>query len=152
MNLNHGNPYLKLGPFKYELKSAEPEIAIVHQLISIQEAENVKELARNKMRSTPYIDGGKDKSFSKGRTSKVMYMNEKLVPQADAVSKKIEMLTRMTMKGDKYASENFQVMNYGIGGKISSHIDSFGEIFSEAPVSGGKINSKLTFLATLIKE
>ena len=87
--MNHGNPYLKLGPFKYELKSAEPEIAIVHQLISIQEAESVKELARNKMRSTPYIDGGKDKSFSKGRTSKVMYMNEKLVPEADAVSKKI---------------------------------------------------------------
>ena len=41
-----------LGPFKYELKNAEPEIAIVHQLISTQEAENVKELARNKMRST----------------------------------------------------------------------------------------------------
>ena len=71
-----------------------------------------------------------------------MYMNEKLVSEANAVSKKIEMLTRMTMKGDKYASENFQVMNYGIGGKISSHIDSFGEIFSEAPVSGSKLIHK----------
>ena len=71
---------------------------------------------------TPYIEGGKDASFSKGRTSKVMYMNEKLVPEADAVSKKIEMLTRMTMKGDKYASENFQVMNYGILEKKNSFI------------------------------
>ena len=28
-------------------------------------------------------------------------------------------------------SENYQVMNYGIGGKISAHIDSPGFIFAE---------------------
>ena len=70
--------------------------------------------------------GEKENSYSKLRTSKVMYMNEKLVPMAMTLSKKITLATRYHMKKEKYASENFQVMNYGIGGRISGHLDSTG--------------------------
>ena len=52
-----------------------------------------------------------------------MYMNEKLVPMAMILSKKITLATRYKMKEEKYASENFQVMNYGMGGLISVHAD-----------------------------
>ena len=76
--------------------------------------------------STPYVMGEKENSYSKLRTSKVMYMNEKLVPMAMTLSKKITLATRYHMKKEKYASENFQVMNYGIGGRISGHLDSTG--------------------------
>ena len=55
-----------------------------------------------------------------------MYMNERLVPMAMTLSKKITLATRYHMKKEKYASENFQVMNYGIGGRISGHLDSTG--------------------------
>ena len=78
------------------------------------------------MKSTPYVMGEKENSYSKLRTSKVMYMNEKLVPMAMTLSKKITLATRYHMKKEKYASENFQVMNYGIGGRISGHLDSTG--------------------------
>ena len=33
----------------------------------------------------------------------------------------------LNLKEEKYASENFQVMNYGIGGKITCHLDSSGK-------------------------
>ena len=84
------------------------------------------EMSYNPMKSTPYVMGEKENSYSKLRTSKVMYMNEKLVPMAMTLSKKITLATRYHMKNEKYASENFQVMNYGIGGRISGHLDSTG--------------------------
>ena len=113
--LNHENPYLKLGPFKFEPKLQNPEIAIIHDMIGPEEMKRVKNLAKGKMKSTPYTVGGSETAFSKGRTSKVMYMNEKLVPEAMAMSKKIEWATRFKLKNEKFASENFQIMNYGIG-------------------------------------
>ena len=113
--LNHGNPYLKLGPFKLEPKLQNPEIAIIHDMIGPEEMKRVKNLAKGKMKSTPYTVGGSEQGFSKGRTSKVMYMNELLVPEAMAMTKKIEWATRFKLKNEKFASENFQIMNYGIG-------------------------------------
>lgn len=55
-----------------------------------------------------------------------MYMNEVLVPEAMKLSEKISQITRYRLKDEKYGSENFQIMNYGIGGRISLHLDSIG--------------------------
>ena len=55
------------------------------------------------MKSTPYISKGDSKDFSKDRTSKVMYMNELLVPEAMAMSKKIELATQFQLKHEKFA-------------------------------------------------
>jgi hypothetical protein len=81
--------------------------------------------ARGKMKSTPFYTGKIEESFSRMRTSKVMYMNEKFVPTAMDLSKKVSQITRFKMKEEKFASENFQIMNYGIGGRITMHLDSF---------------------------
>ena len=129
--IHHNNPFLKLGPFKFEILHQDPEIAYIHDLVSEQQTNNIKELAKGKTKSTPYITGGKLEGFSKLRSSKVMYMNELLVPEAEAMSRNVELATRFKLKSEQYASENFQVMNYGIGGKISAHVDSFGTIYSE---------------------
>ena len=53
-------------------------------------------------------------------------MNENLVPKAMLISKRIELVTKLKLNDEKYASENYQVMNYGIGGKIAYHSDSTG--------------------------
>ena len=58
-------------------------------------------------------------------------MNENLMKEAMKVSKNIEWATKFKLSKDQYASENFQVMNYGIGGKISSHVDSQGWLFGK---------------------
>ena len=83
-------------------------------------------VAKGRTISTPYLENGKSKTFSKKRTSKVMYMNELLVHEAQKISRNIELLTKLHLKSDLYASENFQVMNYGVGGKISYHTDTLG--------------------------
>ena len=60
-----------------------------------------------------------------------MYMNENLVPEAMVLSRKIEFVTKLKLSHEQYASENFQIMNYGIGGKISGHVDSPGVIYGK---------------------
>ena len=57
-----------------------------------------------------------------------MYMNERLVPLIRPISKRITLATKFKMKEDKHASENFQVMNYGMGGRIGGHLDTLGKV------------------------
>ena len=140
--VEHNNPFLRLGPFKFEVLHQDPEIAYIHDLVSKKQTDNVKELAKGKTKSTPYNTGGKQEGFSKLRTSKVMYMNELLVPEAEAMSRNVELATRFKLKSEQYASENYQVMNYGIGGKISAHVDSVGTIYGEkGDISSGEMTN-----------
>ena len=122
--LNHENSFLKLGPFKFEPKHVNPQIAEIHDLISEKQAKEFINKAKGRLKPTPYSVKGKQKEFSKLRTSKVMYINERHDSDALGVSKIIEYVTRMKLSHERFASENFQVMNYGIGGKIAPHLDS----------------------------
>ena len=72
--LHHNRPFLKLGPFKYEYKHTDPEIGLLHDFISENESLKIRQLAKGRMKSTPYTVGGEETSFSKGRTSKVRIM------------------------------------------------------------------------------
>ena len=142
--LDHKNPYLKLGPFKYEVLHEAPEIGLFKELASENEIMKVRHGARGKMKSTPYAVGDNEAEFSKGRTSKVMYMNERLVPEVMVLSKKIQLATRFSLYHERFASENYQIMNYGIGGKISGHADSQGETKDTTTVENGKISREIT--------
>ena len=129
--LHHNDPYLKSGPFKYEVRHKHPEIGIIHEFASFLEASAIQNKARGHTKSTPYSTYSGMAGFSKQRTSKVMYMNENLEKEAMVLSKKVELAFRFKLYETKFASENYQVMNYGIGGKISLHTDSPGIIFNK---------------------
>ena len=47
--------------------------------------------------------------YSRWRTSKVTYINEKLDVSADKISQNIELVTKCVLSNHKYDSENFQV-------------------------------------------
>ena len=113
-----------------------PQVAVLHDFASLQEIQNIKDLARGKLKSTPLYEGNTLKGFTRRRTSKVMYMNELLVPEVSGLSKNIELATGFQLKHERFASENFQVMNYGIGGKISAHLDSLGRTYTTDEESG----------------
>ena len=110
--LHHGNPFLKMGPFKYECLNKQPSIGFVHDLISKLEASQVKIIARKKMKATPYWTGDHQDTYSRWRTSKVMYINERQNSNAKRISRKIELVTNCILAQNRYDSENFQVNNY----------------------------------------
>ena len=136
---------MKLAPLKFEQKHSDPEIALIHDFASAEEIERVKNLARGKMHSTPYVVGKSTVKYSKLRTSKVMYQNERLVGDIMPISNRIEWLTQLKLKHEQFASENFQLMNYGIGGKISPHVDAMGEIYNENRTLAGSSSESVTF-------
>ena len=52
--LDHKNPFLKIGPFKFELFHENFEIGLIHDLITKEESVNIQKLAKGKMKTTPY--------------------------------------------------------------------------------------------------
>ena len=101
--LHHNDPYLKLGPFKFEIKHQEPEIGLIHEFASLNETKSIQYRARGQTKSTPYgtYDGSSD--FSKQRTSKVMYMNERLVPEAEVITVKAQQITKLNLYNERFA-------------------------------------------------
>ena len=63
--LNHGNPYLKIAPFKYESLNKGPNVGFVHDLISTKEASEMKANAKTKMKTTPYSVGDNQDAYSR---------------------------------------------------------------------------------------
>ncbi len=55
-------------------------------------------------------------------------MNEHKVDVARRLSDKVQLAMRFNVYREYLDSENYQVMNYGIGGTISGHVDSPGQI------------------------
>ena len=44
--LDHKNPYLRLGPFKFEILHEDPEISILHDLISLNQTLEIRNEAQ----------------------------------------------------------------------------------------------------------
>jgi len=93
---------------------------------------------RGQMKSTPLTVQNKGEEYTRLRTSKVMkdinlqtksflkvtYLSEDYDKDAAKLSKRVSLALNMVITGAKYASENYQVMNYGLGGSITGHLDT----------------------------
>ena len=53
-------------------------------------------------------------------------MSERKESIAKRLSDKVQLATRFNIYRNYFDSENYQVMNYGIGGAINGHLDSTG--------------------------
>ena len=53
-HLHYGDPYLRMGPFKYEMLSSGPHIAIFRDFFSPAECDSFIHRARDNLHSTPY--------------------------------------------------------------------------------------------------
>ena len=79
------------------------------------------------MKATPLKVQGSVDAYTKFRTSKVMYMNEAAYSVANDISMNINLAMKFNVTS-QFGSENYQVMNYGMGGSIISHLDSLGKL------------------------
>ena len=104
-----------------------PEVGIVHDFLDDSEIDYVKNISKGELFTTPYNVDGKQKFASNLRMSKIKYINEMRDQTARKISDRIEYLTKFTLRKTFFDSENYQVMNYGIGGRISPHTDSTDE-------------------------
>ena len=66
------------------------------------------------------------------------------------VSERLELATGFKVFSEEggYTSENYQVMNYGLGGKISLHSDA-NDMPEDAKVGGGRLTTAMLYLTTV---
>jgi prolyl 4-hydroxylase len=122
-HLHRGDPFLRLGPARLEVAATEPFIGLLHGLHSTVQAREVRAGARGRMKATPLTVAGRVEAYTGRRSSKVVYQSEALSPVLAAMSRTTERVTGLRLTGEKFASENWQVMNYGLGGTIRVHTD-----------------------------
>ena len=124
--LQYSDPYLCLGPFKYEVLNIEPFIGTFHEMFTESEAKEIINFSKGNLKPTPYRVAGELVKYSTRRTSKLLYLSESSTPRVSKITRRIEVATRFQLKTQRLDCENYQIMNYGLGGAIDVHRDSDG--------------------------
>ena len=130
--LHQSNAYLKLGPFQGEFKLTKPEMILIHNFATNSETKTIINDSGRRMVASPKISMHEYGQVN-DRTCKVTYLNDRSYPLMEKLTKRIERITKFNLSKEKFASENFKVMNYGLGGKIFGHWDPSGNFTGGSP-------------------
>ncbi|XP_070790024.1 prolyl 4-hydroxylase subunit alpha-2 isoform X1 [Pituophis catenifer annectens] len=114
------NPYLIIAPFKEEDEWDSPHIVRYHEVLSDEEIEKIKELAKPKLaRATVRDPKTGVLTVANYRVSKSSWLEEEDDLVVAKVNHRMELITGLTTK----TAELLQVANYGMGGQYEPHFD-----------------------------
>ncbi|KAM4623334.1 prolyl 4-hydroxylase subunit alpha-1a isoform 1-T2 [Polymixia lowei] len=117
---NNRHPKYVIGPVKEEDEWDRPRIVRYHDIVSDEEMEKVKELAKPRLRratiSNP-VTGVLETAHY--RISKSAWLAAYEHPVVDRINQRIEDITGLDMT----TAEELQVANYGVGGQYEPHFD-----------------------------
>ncbi|XP_064120188.1 prolyl 4-hydroxylase subunit alpha-2-like [Macrobrachium nipponense] len=123
--LNSRSPWLLLAPFKMEVVSLDPHIALLYDVVTPRESENIKAAARKSLQTPP-----PQQVTQKGRpppeewSLKHVWLESKSQESLQRLSRRLSHVTNLNI--DDNTSEPFMVANYGIGGEYKAHRDTHG--------------------------
>lgn len=99
-------------------------MVVFHDIVTDKEIETLKTMAKPQLkRAFVYDPEAKSSKPSSHRTSKFAWFTEDDDELFPILTQRLEDMTGLTMS----TSEQFQVMNYGIGGHYATHKDYFDE-------------------------
>ncbi|XP_041988646.1 prolyl 4-hydroxylase subunit alpha-1-like isoform X5 [Aricia agestis] len=114
------NSFLKLAPIKMEYKYHNPDIVIFYEVLSDEEIEIIKNIAQPRLkRALIYNTESKRFASAEKRISKSAWLVDKESPVVERVSRRVADFTGLNMD----TAEDLQVVNYGIGGHYTPHVD-----------------------------
>ncbi|XP_055356153.1 LOW QUALITY PROTEIN: prolyl 4-hydroxylase subunit alpha-1-like [Paramacrobiotus metropolitanus] len=118
----HNNPYLLLQPAKFEVAYVDPDIYFVHDVITDNQMQMIKEAAMVSLQRATVVKAGTNETeYAKIRISKSAFLGEHVHPVIPEVNRRIGHVTNFDMN----QAEQLQVANYGIGGFYDAHYDFF---------------------------
>ncbi|XP_060096477.1 prolyl 4-hydroxylase subunit alpha-2 isoform X1 [Heteronotia binoei] len=116
----NGNPNLIIAPFKEEDEWDSPHIVRYYGVLSDEEIEKIKDLAKPKLaRATVRDPKTGVLTVASYRVSKSSWLEEEDDPVVAKVNNRMEYITGLTTK----TAELLQVANYGMGGQYEPHFD-----------------------------
>ncbi|KAK7821428.1 hypothetical protein U0070_015894 [Myodes glareolus] len=119
---HHGNrvPQLLIAPFKEEDEWDSPHIVRYYDVMSDEEIERIKEIAKPKLaRATVRDPKTGVLTVASYRVSKSSWLEEDDDPVVARVNRRMQHITGLTVK----TAELLQVANYGMGGQYEPHFD-----------------------------
>ena len=125
--LHRDLPHLRLGPVKLETLSTRPGVAALHDLLSPGQCRELREKGRGRMKVTPFTlsqAAGQENTYSDRRMSKIRYLSHRRDRLASQINRMLSDALNLDLDGAPIPAENYQLMNYGLGGYIELHQDS----------------------------
>ncbi|XP_012513092.1 PREDICTED: prolyl 4-hydroxylase subunit alpha-2 isoform X4 [Propithecus coquereli] len=119
---HHGNgaPQLLIAPFKEEDEWDSPHIVRYYDVMSDEEIERIKEIAKPKLaRATVRDPKTGVLTVASYRVSKSSWLEEDDDPVVARVNRRMQHITGLSVK----TAELLQVANYGMGGQYEPHFD-----------------------------
>ncbi|XP_025919056.1 prolyl 4-hydroxylase subunit alpha-2 isoform X4 [Apteryx rowi] len=114
------NPHLLIAPFKEEDEWDSPHIVRYYDVMSDEEIEKIKQLAKPRLaRATVRDPKTGVLTVASYRVSKSSWLEEDDDPVVAKVNRRMQQITGLTVK----TAELLQVANYGMGGQYEPHFD-----------------------------
>ena len=164
--LHFKDPFLMLGPFKFEELNPRPFVAIFHDFLSENEMDTYISFAANRMRRSEHSkernwQAGHESGASFKRTSKTGWLSEfsivngssiyttgfpNMHPTSTKISVRIRLATKMNVF-DFHGGEAYQIANYGLGGQYSQHLDAGKNKDKMTEMYGPRIQTFMAYLS-----
>ncbi|XP_060096478.1 prolyl 4-hydroxylase subunit alpha-2 isoform X2 [Heteronotia binoei] len=141
----NGNPNLIIAPFKEEDEWDSPHIVRYYGVLSDEEIEKIKDLAKPKLaRATVRDPKTGVLTVASYRVSKSSWLEEEDDPVVAKVNNRMEYITGLTTK----TAELLQVANYGMGGQYEPHFDFSRRPFdSTLKTEGNRLATFLNYMS-----
>ncbi|XP_019390592.1 PREDICTED: prolyl 4-hydroxylase subunit alpha-2 isoform X2 [Crocodylus porosus] len=139
------NPHLLIAPFKEEDEWDSPHIVRYYDVMSDEEIEKIKELAKPKLaRATVRDPKTGVLTVASYRVSKSSWLEEYDDPIVAKVNHRMQHITGLTVK----TAELLQVANYGLGGQYEPHFDFSRRPFdSTLKTEGNRLATFLNYMS-----
>ncbi|CAH1713702.1 unnamed protein product [Aphis gossypii] len=139
------SPYWILMPFKEEDISINPSIKLYHDIIYDKEIELITKMASIDLTDAAFYFNGKISLVDERRLGQLKWFSESSDPMLfGKLNERIECITEYSTK----TAEGYQVVNYGLGGHFSEHVDAF----TDGPKSNGNRLVTILFYMTDVPE
>ncbi|GAB0097676.1 Prolyl 4-hydroxylase, alpha subunit [Sergentomyia squamirostris] len=118
--VTNNRPFLRLAPLKLEEANIKPYIVIYHDVMSDEEIEVIKKLAKPRFRrATVQNHKTGELEVAHYRISKSAWLKDEEHEFVKRVGRRVEDMSGLSVD----TAEELQVVNYGIGGHYEPHFD-----------------------------
>ncbi|XP_059046367.1 prolyl 4-hydroxylase subunit alpha-2-like isoform X2 [Achroia grisella] len=142
--LTENHPFLKLARVKMEIIYLNPDVVVFHEVMSDDEIEYIKSLAKPRFKRAVVHDPRTGELVPANyRISKSGWLRDEESDVVSKISQRVADITGLSMD----TAEELQVVNYGIGGHYEPHFDFARQENAFRKFSGNRIATVLFYMS-----